>query len=101
LATKFAAIGLVVDDAATIVITVPLGEPEGVEAVRPVVLPRLDHVDMGKEQQRLHFSRATVARHQIALERGGLEHLYILGSNPAANNRASMARAAAVLSPSG
>src|SRR4030095_7442342 len=37
---------------------------------------------MGKEQQRLQFSRATVARHQVALARSGLEHLHILRVEP-------------------
>ena len=66
---------LVVAGAASVEITILLGQLERVE--RPVLGQRLDHVEMGEQQDRLAGPGAAQPRHQIALARRRLEHLHV------------------------
>src|SRR5258708_39353173 len=69
---------LVVDRAARVVVAVLLGELEGVEAAGPVLLLRLDDVEVGEEQEGLELARAAQPCDQVPLERSGHPYLDVL-----------------------
>ena len=68
---------LVVAGAAPVEVAVLLHQRERVGG--PVLAARLDHVEVGQQQQRLARPRPPEARHQVALARRRRQHLDVVG----------------------